>query len=984
MMTPPPNASIAPGSYRSPVRRTAGAALVALVALAATGCDGSRNEDSSTGFGGGGPGPTTLIASDAFVRNTSSEVVRARLADLADGVDELRAVTGSGWVGRQDDVTGYLAELSGGGYGDPDNGSGAAVVEELMGAYGEQLFGIDDTDLALGEASTLQLDETGPAATTIRATQTFDDVPVRDGELVFSLGGTSDDDRLHHVRGRVFPGLDVSTQPQIPAARAARRIAALTGGQTVGDPVLTVLPHDTGVLTWEITVAGVTRQREGLTLSDGLFYLDATTGDVIDNRALAADRAVPSHHRWTRSAPRLVRGAPLPGAGAAAAVPRIAEGPSVEVTGTDPFGMTLTAQGQQTDQGVALIDTTTPTYDAATGTGGIVTNDARDTEQLPGPVYTSDSTQIADPEVISAHALSRAVYDFYAQLGRRSWDDAGSSLVSTVNSENSDAVCNAFYSSTLTPPQMVYGNPCVDGGEPITGSTVDIDTAGHEITHGVIDTSAGLIYAGQSGALNESFADYFGNVIGDAYLGRDSDSFSEQSCTGIPADTYGCATNPDGQRATRYMLDGTGYGDYLSVLNPGLRLGELGFGNQDHGGVHLNSSIWNNSLWTIRSTLAKIDNSTGLESPLAQDFDRIVYFALTTQLGPSSGFVDARTAVEQVAVDAGADPRILSLAREVFDGNDICAGCADVGPVGGELISGDPVTELSPAVSGDQVAWTTAIEGNWGVPYTSSVGASAEDVSSTPDTAMLAFSGDAVVTFESPDGSQASIVRTAPDGTRTELSGADRSTLLAGLGGSAEGAAWQVEGDGALYFVDPAGQVSTTPLPDLGGDAITAVGTGGGVVGLGTEQGRVLAWTPGGDIVELGQVEGQVVNVAAHGTRVLAVTDEGQAAIVGSGGDVTVLSQDAKPYGAAMSADYSVFVEITATLGGGVAEANDALGVFPDTDLFLYSHATGAVYDLLPQPGQQGFPSISGDRLVWQDSVYGGDDILTATIPAGL
>ena len=40
-----------------------------------------------------------------------------------------------------------------------------------------------------------------------------------------------------------------------------------------------------------------------------------------------------------------------------------------------------------------------------------------------------------------------------------------------------------------------------------------IEVVAHEITHGVTEHSAGLIYANESGALNESFSDIFGIVI---------------------------------------------------------------------------------------------------------------------------------------------------------------------------------------------------------------------------------------------------------------------------------------------------------------------------------------------------------------------------------------------------------------------------------------------------------------------------------------
>src|SRR5574339_493637 len=40
-----------------------------------------------------------------------------------------------------------------------------------------------------------------------------------------------------------------------------------------------------------------------------------------------------------------------------------------------------------------------------------------------------------------------------------------------------------------------------------------LDVAGHEMSHGVIQNTANLEYVGQSGALNESYADVFGAMI---------------------------------------------------------------------------------------------------------------------------------------------------------------------------------------------------------------------------------------------------------------------------------------------------------------------------------------------------------------------------------------------------------------------------------------------------------------------------------------
>ncbi len=75
---------------------------------------------------------------------------------------------------------------------------------------------------------------------------------------------------------------------------------------------------------------------------------------------------------------------------------------------------------------------------------------------------------------------------------------------------------------------MVYGNPCQGSNGAM--QLVTLDVTGHEVTHGVTDSTAGLNYSGQSGALNEAFSDYFGNVIGDHYYQRDSATLGEDGC----------------------------------------------------------------------------------------------------------------------------------------------------------------------------------------------------------------------------------------------------------------------------------------------------------------------------------------------------------------------------------------------------------------------------------------------------------------------
>ena len=65
---------------------------------------------------------------------------------------------------------------------------------------------------------------------------------------------------------------------------------------------------------------------------------------------------------------------------------------------------------------------------------------------------------------------------------------------------------NAFWNGFA----MFYGSGNTLFTSPLAKS---LDVAGHEISHGVIQNTANLTYQGQSGALNESFADVFGVLI---------------------------------------------------------------------------------------------------------------------------------------------------------------------------------------------------------------------------------------------------------------------------------------------------------------------------------------------------------------------------------------------------------------------------------------------------------------------------------------
>jgi Zn-dependent metalloprotease len=128
---------------------------------------------------------------------------------------------------------------------------------------------------------------------------------------------------------------------------------------------------------------------------------------------------------------------------------------------------------------------------------------------------------------VSAHLNASRVQDFYkVVLQRDGIDDQGMLLVSMVNTtaarmEAPPTLKNAFWWNG----RMWYGQVRDTDGRLVSLSKF-LDVIGHELTHGVIETTSNLVYATQSGALNESFADVAGVLINNWYTAGDREDVS--------------------------------------------------------------------------------------------------------------------------------------------------------------------------------------------------------------------------------------------------------------------------------------------------------------------------------------------------------------------------------------------------------------------------------------------------------------------------
>jgi len=131
---------------------------------------------------------------------------------------------------------------------------------------------------------------------------------------------------------------------------------------------------------------------------------------------------------------------------------------------------------------------------------------------LPGPYLVRSeggaATGIADVDL--AYQYTGYTYDFYWTFhARDSIDNFGMPIISTVRycPNSSCPALSPFQNAYWNRSQMVFG----------AGFSSALDVVGHELTHGVTQYESGLFYYMQSGAINESLSDVWGELIEQTY-----------------------------------------------------------------------------------------------------------------------------------------------------------------------------------------------------------------------------------------------------------------------------------------------------------------------------------------------------------------------------------------------------------------------------------------------------------------------------------
>ena len=270
----------------------------------------------------------------------------------------------------------------------------------------------------------------------------------------------------------------------------------------------------------------------------------------------------------------------------------------------------------------------------------------------PTLVKSSDNTW-TDTVAVSAHANVRTVYDYYFEEHERKGLDGGNGTVQVFIhfTEDGSPLDNAFWNGQF----IAFGD-----GRPYAAA---LDVVAHELTHGVVEHTAGLEYRYQSGALNEAISDIMAAMVDpDWQIGED-----------LPGGPLRDLSQPSEYGLPEHMDE---YRDYpLSY---------------DFGGVHINMSIPSKAGYLMAVTL-------GREKTAA-----IWYRALDSRyLTSHSEFVDVRFATIRAAEDLyGEGSDESAVVAESFDSVGIYEDTGTVPPEDVQPVRGDEIVAFVAKVNG--------------------------------------------------------------------------------------------------------------------------------------------------------------------------------------------------------------------------------------------------------------------------------------------
>lgn len=485
--------------------------------------------------------------------------------------------------------------------GSADAGPGSRVAAAIAAAKahaGATRYGADQRFTAAG----VVVDPDG--ASHVRLQRSYEGLRVVGGDLVVHQ------DRAGSWKGvsqTLHADLGLSTAPGISRAAAEARAVApsavtrmIAGDRAESAALVVDATGATPGLAWRVLSGGV--QRDG-TPSSLETYVDARTGAILrtEQQVETADGSGQSLY-----------------------------------SGTVPLQLTLSGSTYQlkdptrgntytTDMGNASDGLLCQLIGSGCKTGTLFTS--------PDNSFGNGSTSSRESAAVDAQYGTNMTWDFYkTTFGRNGIFGNGTGSYNRVHYGSN--YVNAFWDGT----KMTYG----DGDGTNYGPLTSLDVAGHEMSHGVTENTAGLAYSGESGGLNESTSDIFGTMVeffannpsdpGDYLIGEQFDlkkhlGFRRMDNPASDGSSANCWTTGTKNLDVHYS---SGVGNHFFYL-----LSE-GSGAKTLNGVSYNSPTCNGS------TVAGIGRNAAAA---------IWYRALTVYMTSNTNYSGARTATLNAARD---------------------------------------------------------------------------------------------------------------------------------------------------------------------------------------------------------------------------------------------------------------------------------------------------------------------------------------------
>lgn len=260
--------------------------------------------------------------------------------------------------------------------------------------------------------------------------------------------------------------------------------------------------------------------------------------------------------------------------------------------------------------------------------------------------YTSDDNtwtnlSTIDRAAIDVHWGVEKTYDFYLnKFGRNSYNNNGHTITSFVN---------VIYGLDYYPNAQWTGSYMLFGRLGTNYPLVSVDIIAHEYTHAVTSSTSNLTYQNESGAINEGLSDVFGVCVEKNAKPNNPDSdiwkIGEDCTSGGLRDL----SNP-----TCKYYHGTGWS----------------YSNDDNGGVHTNSGVFNYWFYLLVNGGSGINESNNYYSVDSIGFDKaiqICYLANAAYLMSNHQYKDARYCTLYAAQALNYSPNVINQVGNAWD-----------------------------------------------------------------------------------------------------------------------------------------------------------------------------------------------------------------------------------------------------------------------------------------------------------------------------